>query len=462
MLNSIKRVFGMGYAAVENTPRRKTSSIDQRCEDLILWESKRASAISTTRDLTRNYSVAQWAIEKHLDYIASFHFRPKTSSDLVDARIISLMDWWMKAANCDISGRHNFASLIRLSERHKTVDGDILLVKQSTGELQAIEGDRIRTAAAAKLNLPEGAWVVNGVAVDVNGKTLGYCVHRRVRGDHYEFERFVSASDAILYGQFDRIDQVRGISHILSALNSFRDLLEVSDYTLMRMKIQAIFGLVFTRQDNGEGLALPTASDDEEEKTEGYASQVNLKNGNVILDLDPGDKAEWLESNHPTTQFAEFMNQTIGIALKSLGIPMSFFREDFTNWSGARQAWILYDQSATIKRGYLKDVLDNITQWKLQTWIATGLLQLPANMTIWDVKWDWVSAGVPWLNPLQETTANIAAVNSCLTSRTRICKGQGEDFDEILAELTRENEAIKQAGLNPLETPIMAPVPFSE
>ena len=74
---------------------------------------------------------------------------------------------------------------------------------------------------------------------------------------------------------------------------------------------------------------------------------------------DPGDRAEFLESKSPSTEFQAFSQVMVSVALKALDIPYSFYAENFTNYSGARQALLQYEQSAKIKRMDLQALLDH-------------------------------------------------------------------------------------------------------
>jgi capsid protein len=68
-------------------------------------------------------------------------------------------------------------------------------------------------------------------------------------------------------------------------------------------------------------------------------------------------------------------------------------------------------------------------------------------MTLADVRWEWIGAGMPWIDPQKETAADIAAIKNGLTSRTRILKAQGIEIADVLAELAAETAAIDAAGL---------------
>jgi capsid protein len=66
----------------------------------------------------------------------------------------------------------------------------------------------------------------------------------------------------------------------------------------------------------------------------------------------------------------------------------------------------------------------------------------------------------PWVDPMKDAKADQMAIDSCLTSRTRICNENGDDFEEIVEEQAMEKILMEEAGLhvsNAAELPIDDP-----
>jgi capsid protein len=450
LLNNVKQLFKFGYSATESSPQRKAPSVILQSEDNELSLLKRQALVSTTRDLLRNYSAAKWAVNKHLDYVSHFTFQSRSGDAFFDQRFEQLMQWWSEPAQCDIAARHPLDRFTRLIEARAVVDGDCFLIKLASGQIQAIEGDRVRSPSApetAQLNLPKDATVIDGVVVDGAGKMLGICVFNR-NGNRFLFDRFIEAQYVIHHAYYDRFDQVRGISPLASGLNTYRDIMDASNYALIQSKITSLFGIKFTRKLGAEDLPSSTEADEKGDYS------VDFGKGAFVLDMEAGDDAEFMQSSMPSTQFQAYMNMMLGIAMKSLDIPYSFYDEAYSTYSGSRQALLQYNQSAEIKRKNIARILDDITYWKLNTWVASGLLTLPANTTVNMINWEYVGAGLPWISPLQEINADILAINSGLTSRTRLCKERGEDFNDIADELAKEQALMQSLGISPSATPM--------
>ncbi len=206
-----------GYDAVEDKDRRKPPAANTKSEDDLLTPGKRKKLTGATRDIHRNFSIAGWAIRKHLDYVSTFSFQSRTGSKELDDRIEEMFAWWMRPANCDVAGRHSLGRLIRLTEARRTVDGDVFLLKLSDGRLQAIEGDRVCTPTRG---LPAGVnakELTHGVQADKAGRPRAYCICKRSPLGGSAFERIVRAAFMEHHGFFDRFDQLRGISPLAPA-----------------------------------------------------------------------------------------------------------------------------------------------------------------------------------------------------------------------------------------------------
>lgn len=355
-----------------------------------------------------------------------------TGDEGLDDEIMGLMDWYSRPANCDVAGRHPLRRLIRLAESHRTLDGDMAFIKMSDGRLQGIEGDRIRDpdlTNSRTLRDDESPWY-HGVKVGSRGQMQAIAIHRRKRRGGYEFEREVRAGNVLHFGYFDALDQRRGVSPLASAIHSFQDAMEVKDYALAKAKVTQLFALAITRE---------MGDDDYEDAVTEYS--VDFGKGPIKMDLDPGDKAEFLESRHPSTEFQSFMTMTLQAALKALDIPWSFYDEAYTNFFGSKSATINYLQSCKSKRDDVKDLLNRITAWRLNLFVANGDLVLPAGVSLSDLKWEWIHAGQPWIDPSAEIDGYIKAIDTGLRTRTEIRRElYGDDWKPVIKKLSDEKK----------------------
>lgn len=454
----------LGYDAAESNGKRKSPSGIMRSSDDELPPEKRRKLISNARDLQQNFSLAAWAIRMHLNYVSDFSLQIRSGNNDLTKLLETKWKRWSNRNHCDIARRHGLKRFIRLAETRRVIDGDMGILRLATGQLQAIEGDRIRTpygGLPAGLNVPLNR-LRHGVYVDEYGAALGYSVCRRNGGSDYRpgnggfiFDRMVSADNMWLHAYHDRFDQIRGVSPLSSALNEFRDTAETIGLSLMKMKVGQLFGLVTTRAGS-EGIG-ETEEEDDEGRT-GY--KVDFSGGPFHLDLDPGDDARFLENKTPSVELQQMLQSTEALALKSLDIPFSFFDESYTNYSGARQALLQYIQSAKDKQDENRCLLDWIAGWRIWLWWVEGELGDISFEDFQQIQCVWVPAGIPWIDPLKEIQANIQAIDYGLTSPQRVCREAGLDWHEIQEERKEAADFQEELGVTSKFTAI--PVTINE
>jgi len=423
--NRMATLFASGYDVINSTGKRKAASTAITHEDQQLKERDRRRLIGTGQHLQRNFSIVAWAVRKHLDYVTQFDFQMRTEDEQFNQQVERLWAEWSRPGNCDVAGRHPLPKMLRMMEARRTLDGDCFLLKRSQGRLQAIESDRIRTPDDIE---PGQIWH-NGALVNKDGRVQRWGVHDRIGGNRYELSRQVIASNIIQHACFERFDQVRGISPLSAAYNSFQDVSESVDFALAKMKVEQMFALVIT---NG-------SSDGYGEHTKvGDSYDVDFgKGGAVKLEMDPGDDAKFLKSDNPSTATQEFIHTVIGMAIKALDLPFNFYDESHTNFFGSRAAWLLYDRSCISKRADILELLRKLTIWRLQLWIQDGVIRLPAGTSLRDIQFEWIHRGMPWWDPAKEISGNIAAISAGLDTPQRICRSTGTDFETNVKQIAK-------------------------
>jgi capsid protein len=438
-LDTLRKVTSFAYDAAETRGRRRQVSSVLRTEDYHADERKRKILSANTRDLARNFEIAAWAIRKHLDYVTSFNFQPKTTDQGYNAELEAFMASAMAKERFDAAKRHPFRRALRIAEACAVKDGDVLWLKliggAARGQVQGIEGDRVCTPKDPSAFNPK-EWV-NGVRIGGDGASLAYAICDRERTGDPKLNRIVSARNVLHRGFYERYDQVRGISPIAAALNRFRDTYEGFEFAHAKLKTAQLFGLKFTRDSDQNPFpqgATPT-QDADDDGTDDSGHEVNLTSGIFNLDLDVGENAEILESKTPATETVNFLKLMIHVALKSLDIPYSFFDESFTNFYGSRGGLIQYLKSCEDEIADLQEFADAWATWRLGIAVADGELALPSGKDFNFLDWEFVPAGVPWWDAAKEVRGQAMAIAAGLTSPQRACREAGTNFEKNIDEI---------------------------
>jgi capsid protein len=394
--------------------------------------------IGNGQNLHRNFSMVAWAVRKHLDYNTDFNFQVRTESDELNAQIEKLMWEWQLPYNCDASARFTFPQLIRMAEARRTIDGDFFFLKRNNGTLNAVEADLIQDPEF----IPnDGQRWFNGGRVNKDGRPVSWGLYSRELYGKYKYLRNVPAKNMVHLCAYDRFDQVRGISPLTSAYNSFRDCYEGVDYALAKMKVEQLFAMV-VHSTSGSGTGEYTRQGD-------GTYEVDFGKGPVKLEMDADDDAKFLTSDNPGSNTQEFIQLVLSMAVKSLDLPMCFIDESHTNFFGSKSAFMLYDRSCKPKRDVMRETLRKITVWKLQQWIIEGKLSLPEGQTVLDLPFEWVHVGMPWWDPQKEISGDLMAMQAGLDTPQRICKERGRgEFEDNLKQLAKAKELAESYGLN--------------
>jgi capsid protein len=455
-----------GYdGASSSSKNRKPKKMKLMSEDKQLRATDRKVLQSTTRDLRRNEVAARWILSKHIDFVVRHNFQPSTGDEALDDTLRDFYNYCSKKEQFDISGRYDLNTFMRMLESSAVVDGDVYCVRQRGGYLQAIESDRIRqptflaeksgvTPSNGEYESPLKDWV-QGVKIDVTGRHKSYAVWKRAE-NNYEFERNVSAKKVIGMGFWDRFDQTRGISPLAAVVDTIMDLNESYDYALAKAKVAQLFALSITR-DAQWGLG-----DDEQDGDSDPNRSVSFDKGPQILDLDPGEEANFLSTTTPETATQDFWKDMIGLTLKSLNIPYSFWDESYTNFNGSRTALILYLRSCEKDRERQVSFRNDWFMWRLKIGILKGEIQLPATFEIDPKNWLWVPDGLQYWDTMKEASADEKLVNIALRSRTEIRRERyGDEWADVAKKLAEEKALLKELDIlpedmQPPEPPVIA------
>jgi len=435
------------YHSGENSKSRNNVTPDPRSEDGF-WNDGYEQHSARAREQLRNYSVLSWMIDKNADFVSTFDIQFKTGNDQTDDNLTELLKWWSQADNFDVGRRYSLSQYLRVNDSQKVLMGDMGTLKLADGRVMAVESDRIGNGYGRHDN----QWFRGVYVHPVTGAAIKYRIlHRNIQDGSLSNEFFdIPAGDFYLHAERKHYPNlIRGISPIANSINSIQDCYEGINWHLVKMKVAAMFGLVAFSRNNP--FPQTYVDPDTGERTEQKKNpEIKLGDGLKAFSLTDTDKVEVLESKIPSTESQQFYDAVTMIALKSLNIPFSFFREDFTNFYGSRGALMHYLRSCEAPRRANIDFLNHHLKWRITKWITEGYLKLPKGYDVRKIRWQCVPRGFPWWDPSKEISGMVKAINAGLMTPQEACMQTGTDYYENIEQIQEALEWAKKHDVNPI------------
>ena len=460
-----KKATQFDYDAVKTTNRRRKPTERLRAEHVILPDSKRKKLLSTVQDQIRNASTAAWMVRRHLDYVSKFKLQFRTGNEQLDDLVNRIFKWHAQPRNFDVAERFGREEMFRMFELEKVASGDAAMIKTNELKLQAIESDLIAYPSGGTLpkEISNEVDRDTGVVMDPAkpGRIAQFCIcNRGKEGIAVNFDHLEEAENVIFDAYYTRFSsQVRGVSPLSTAINSIQDVYEGVDFNLAKAKVHALFGIALMRDYAGgstdqeevyewggasgitQGL---TESADGAPTSDAGTKQIESSlqemkpNEMLMVDMDTKGRIDTIESKTPSAEFKDFTEFVIRLSMLALDIPYSAFNSATSSFSSMIADQNMYEVSCKWKREknqwkrheYSDWLLSSIwndesSEWPLrQVAQAAGINRLRELQSLVE----WVPAGFPWLQKLQEVQGDIKAISVGLDNPIDACKRRGGDF----------------------------------
>ena len=433
------------YHAGQNIKSRDNVTPDPRSEDGF-WNEGYEVSVTRAREQLRNFALLSWMIDKHLDFVATFDVEFSTGIKGLDDWLEELYEWWSKAENFDVGKRYSLFQYLRINEAQKILNGDMGTLKLADGRVMAIDSDQIGNGYGRHAE----NWFRGVYVHPVTWEPLQYRIHRRNINDGSLTNDFfdVPAGDFYLHAERKHYPNlIRGISPIANSINSIQDCYEGINWHLVKMKIAAMFGVILYEDRN----ALPQSRldpDTDEVVREGVKSKYDVKlNGIQAISMERGENMEVVESKVPSTESQAFYEAVTMVALKSLNLPYSFYKENFTNFYGSRAALMHYIRSCEAPRRANTAFLDHHLKWRITKWITDGYIKLPKGYDARKIRWQCRPRGIPVWDVAKDMRGFKEAISAGAMSPQQVSVEMGTDFYKNI-DLTKEAmEYAKSVGV---------------
>lgn len=458
--------------------------------------------VARSRDLSRNDGWANGGITRILDNTVGAHLRLSANPDWralsrfskefdavwADEFRQAVESLWRSFSEDlgrfnDVSRQLTVSQQLRLSMRHKLIDGESLFVNywmpervgrgaaQYATSFMVVDPDRLSNP----YQMVDQKHLRGGVEIDDNGVPLAYHIRKAHQNDWYnavesmEWERVEREDDdgwrrVIHDFERDRAGQNRGIGVFTPVLAHAKMLARYYGVELQAATVATIFGTYVTSPYDP---AMVEAAMDSDGNDLGFYQDLRadwsqerpaMLNGVRVPTLAPGEEIKQVNAAHPHSGFGDFAHEMLRSIAAALGVSAEQITQDWskTNYSSARAA--LLESWKTLSRRSAEYKIGTATPlfatW-LQEVIERGDLDdvLPSDApdfieaaTAYS-RCDWLGVARGWVDPVKEKQGAVLGMDAGLSTLKRECAEQGLDWEEVLAQRAIELRAFKEHGM---------------
>ncbi len=386
---------------------------------------------------------------------------------------------WAQSKFCDSTRVNNFYEIQQVACMSWLMNGDacvLLEYERATKRLpyglriHLIESDRISTPNSTGNNVFLYATdpntknrIFNGVEVDGNNRIVAYHICSTYPNSNLytqkKWERVKAFGDktgtpnVLMIYETERAEQYRGVPYLAPVIESLKQLTRYSEAEMMAAVINGFF-TVFVKSDKGTSEIGFTGVMDEEEQIAYDDRNYELGPGMVNV-LAPGEDIEIADAKRPSSNFDAFTTSLAKYVGAALEIPVEILVKHFSSsYSASRAALLEAWKAFRMKRSWLAaDFCQPVYEIFLTEAIAKGRLKAPGffldplvRMAYCKAQWNGPAQGM--IDPVKEVNAAEKRINIGISTRQReTIEMTGGDFDSNVAQLARENQLMKEAGL---------------
>jgi lambda family phage portal protein len=380
--------------------------------------------------------------------------RPTSRHSNAAMRKVLQAAWARWVARADADGITDFYGLQALAVRNTIEGGETFTVMQhGTGpgvplRLRVLDGDMVDQAHTVELG--GEARIVAGIEFDAAGNRVAYHILRRRPTDL--FAGFgppirVPAADVLHLFQPLAPGQVRGISWLATILARLHELDQLEDAALMRQKIAAMFAGFLTDM-NGTGGQQPFDG-----SQAGSILTSGLEPGTLKV-VPSGFDIKFAQPNE-AKELIDFLRLQLRAVAAGLGVPDHLVSGDLTqaNYSSLRAGLVEFRsrveavQFGVVVHQFCRPVWERFVTLA----VLTGAIEAPDFETHVEdyLAAEWYPPAQPWVDPLKDAQAEVAAIDARLKSRRQAVAERGYDIEELDAEIAADRQREEALGLAP-------------
>ena len=476
---TIKRLFKANEPAVKPAPKTMLRGYDAALSNRLTQDWNVASTTidndirmslteirSKARALTQNDGYAKKFIDlMKVNVVGSEGFKlqvkardPNGSLDTYANTLIEekFRDWSRKG-NCSLVGDCSFRRIQELVIAGMARDGEAVVRKIYNDskygyQLQPLEPDSLDETYNEILS--NGNIIRMGIEYDAWNRPVAYHLRRWDRrqetfGNPYNTRTYQRIPANEIYHLYlkERPTQSRGVSWFAPTIIRLRMLSGYEDAALVNARVSAAkMGFLTSAPPDGSAP---------------YQGDTKDANGNLIADVSPGQieilptgmKFESFTPEFPTAQYEAYVKSVVRGISSGLGVSYSSLSNDLAdvNYSSIR-AGIVEERELykSLQKFVIENFLDEeFADWMDSAYLANRLGTLPIAQKFEKFNAPvWIGRRWQWVDPKSDAEAAKLSVDEGFKSRTMIMAEQGLDFEEVLEQLSAEQEMAKEYNIS--------------
>lgn len=403
-----------------------------------------------SKDLVRNNGYARNGIGRIANNTVGTGIipTPKNVSDSVNKKITTAWEIWGERLDCDFDGKLNFYGLQKMVMRTVAKSGECIVRRVRTKykpgviplQLQVLEPDFIDSSKNTQPIGGKGAYSVNGIEYDSDGKIKGYWLFSRHPMEWVAESKLVPAEDVIHVFDLEDPGQNRGIPFLTSSMLRMRDFDEYEDAQLLRQKIAACFSVFISENASLSPLNIEKPTD-----------QLERVEPGIIEHLPPGKTVQFA-SPPPAEGYDKYSQQVLRAISAGIGVSYEALTNDLSNvnFSSGRMGWIEFQRNIEHWQWLMLIPVfcDKAWNWFVEAAALAGYVK-PGTV----IAANWTAPRREMIDPVKETQALSEQVRNGFVSWWDAVKSLGENPADMLAQLIKDAAAFDAAGLKPVCDP---------
>lgn len=415
------------------TPTKKSA-------DAIL-RTDAATLTARARSLERNHVNVAGALRKICDNVIYTGIRPQFTD--ANGRQLNELE---KAFAGWARANAFYVWMQPLALRHWWTDGEIF-AHLWTDDRRIRRGDinplRVELLEQELVDMSKDGWtgdnvIRRGIEFDRYGDVSRYWVLPAHPGD-YLFgasldSKPVDAGHIAHMWQPLRASQSRGVSLMAPIIEEIKDLSEYKASERIAARLVSAFG-VFIKQQYPDipGSATVGGQDPVTREISDYIEAGRIQT------LPPGTEIQVADASRPASAYEPYVKSSNKDQSVGFGLRYGNFSHDYTESSFSSERSAALDE----RRGWVVQqelLISTLCAPIGRRWLELEYMTGRTNISPDEVVASWVAPRWPWVDPVKDATAADKKLAMRVTSRRRICAEMGVEYDEIQAELNREEK----------------------